>query len=198
MGLKRIYLNPDYSSNWTQADIETLSRVYDRVGEKYITYYIQENPHYISTIDNKITTILRGGYRLSERCRMGRGEYAFAPNGNIYPCERLIDNGKKNSHCIGNINTGIDLSKLSCNKASNGIINKECITCGIKEYCMNWCGCSNFMSTGFYNRVGRFICASEKSAVKTAFHVFQTLEKKLGPTFIDHLAGSPIINSAMN
>lgn len=198
LGLRRIYLNPDYSAIWTKPDIKTLPEVYGWIGEKYINYYIQGTPRYISLIDNKIAVILRGGYKTDERCRMGSGEFAFAPNGNVYPCERLIENGDENSHFIGNVNTGIELSNLSCNNASGGSINKECMTCGIKEYCMNWCGCSNFMSTGYYNRVGAFLCASEKSAVQTAFNVFQILEKKLGPTFAEHLAGSPDINSALN
>jgi uncharacterized protein len=51
-------------------------------------------------IDGAIAVILRGGYKPLERCRMGAGEYAFGPSGNIYPCERLIgsDDGKEALH----------------------------------------------------------------------------------------------------
>ncbi len=31
---------------------------------------------------------------------------------------------------------------------------------------MNWCGCSNAFMTGYYNRVGPFLCASERAAIE--------------------------------
>lgn len=194
IGLKQIYLNPDFSAPWSKKEACLLPEVYARIAEKYINYYILQRPHFISLIDSKITVILRGGYKPLERCRMGRGEFAFTPSGNIYPCERLIgaDTG---DHCIGNINDGLNLEQMSCKMAPEQDINAECLTCGMKDYCMNWCGCSNYFSSGYYNRVGPFLCASEKTAIKTAFDVFTILEKKLGPTFIDHIAGVPAMNS---
>lgn len=193
-GMRRIHLNPDFSADWTSRDINQLPNIYAAVGQKFVDYYRQKHPCYISLIDSKIAVILRGGYKSAERCRMGRGEYAFSPNGNIYPCERLIEDGEDNRHAIGHINRGLDLSNLSCNRAS-GDKNPQCVSCSISPYCMNWCGCSNFMATGYYNRAGAFMCASEKAAVQTALDAFKTIEARCGPTFVDHLAGAPNINS---
>jgi uncharacterized protein len=127
---------------------------------------------------------------------MGKGEFAFTPDGNIFSCERLIGFGTDNEHCIGNVKEGLNLKRLPCYEDTNKCINAECQSCGLKDYCMNWCGCSNYFSTGNYSRVGPFLCASEKTAIKTAFYVFQTLEEKLGSVFSDHLTGSPAMNSA--
>jgi uncharacterized protein len=77
-------------------------------------------------------------------------------------------------------------------------LNDECLSCGISEYCMNWCGCSNYFSSGYYNRVGPFLCASEKASIQVSFDVFKSLEKTMGATFVDHLGGLPISNSAVN
>jgi len=49
--------------------------------------------------------------------------------------------------------------------------------------------------TGYYNRVGPFLCASERAAIQTALDVFTTLERQLGPVFLHHLAGAPQRNS---
>jgi hypothetical protein len=65
----------------------------------------------------------------------------------------------------------------------------------MKDCCMNWCGCSNAFMTGYYNRVGPFLCASERAAIQTALDVFTTLENKLGPVFLHHLSGLAQINS---
>ncbi len=194
LGIRHIYLNPDISARWTADHLKKLQTIYDRVAGKYIDYYLQGQPHFISLIDYKISVIIRGGFKVQERCRMGRGEYAFTPEGRIYPCERLIGDGLNGDHCIGNIDDGIEIGKLLCNTVKGDDINDECITCGLKDYCVNWCGCSNFMASGYYNRVNPFLCVSEQATIKAAFSAFQTLEKKLGPTFAEHLNGYPFAN----
>lgn len=194
LGVRQIYLNPDFSAQWTQKDIDLLPDVYNQIAEQYIHYYHEHDPHFISFIDGKIAVMLRGGYDPLERCRMGTGEFAFAPDGCIYPCERLIGSGD-DEHCIGNINDGLHAEKKPCYIASGASMNTECLSCGIKDHCMNWCGCSNYFSTGYYNRVGPFICASEKEAIQTASKVFQVLDKTFGAAFADHLGGFPITNS---
>jgi uncharacterized protein len=194
LGVKQIYLNPDFSAPWCKQDILSIQDVYDEIGEIYTQHYLEENPLFISMIDSKISVILRGGYRTIDRCRMGKGEFAFTPSGDIYPCERLVGNGQ-NDHCIGNVLNGQVRSNNPCHEAPAGQINTECTSCSIKEYCMNWCGCSNYMSTGLYNRVSSFLCASEKAAIKTSFEVFQNIEKQLGPTFYQHAGGRMLANS---
>jgi uncharacterized protein len=195
LGLRQINFNADYSATWSREDTELLADVYDRIGDRFIAFYVERDPHFINLIDGKIAAILRGGYTTIERCRMGTGEFAFSPEGNIYPCERLVGDGTENRHCTGHIDSGLDLGKMSCHCAPDGAVNSECGSCSLAVYCMNWCGCSNYMATGYYNRVNRFLCASEKAAVRTAFRVFQTLEQALGPTFVDHMSGLPWSNS---
>ena len=195
LGLRHIYLNPDFSACWSESEADLLPAIYDQIAGRYVNYYLRGKPHFISLIDSKIILILRGGYQPLERCRMGKGEFAFAPSGNIYPCERLIGSDDGNGLCIGNIDEGINIDRMACKMAPGKETNTECLSCSIRDYCMNWCGCSNYFSSGYYNRVGSFLCASERAAMQTAFNVFQTLEKELGPTFIDHVAGMPVINS---
>jgi uncharacterized protein len=178
-------------------DIQALPEVYGQVARRYMEYYVQREPRFINLIDNKIAVILRQGYALSERCSMGRGEFAFSPEGNIYPCERLVGDGTNNRHCIGNVNDGLHFERLACHLVPDQEINTECLSCALREYCMNWCGCSNYMATGYYNRVNHFMCMSEKAAIQAAFNVFKTLEQQLGPTFVEHLSGFPSSNSRM-
>ena len=193
LGAVNIYLNPDISAEWTEKEAEQLPKIYGTIGQKYMDFYLQGKPKYISLIDGKITVILREGYKPTERCRMGQGEYAFAPSGNIYPCERLVgaDDGK--THCIGNINHEFEPTK-TCNPNSNSCTanNIECKECELKEYCMNWCGCTNFYSTGSYGTVGPFVCASEKAAINVALQVLEAFKNQ--QVFTHHLAGTPLAN----
>lgn len=192
LGVRNLYLSPNISANWKKKDIELLPTIYDAIGQKYINFYLNCEPRYISLIDGKIGAILRGGYKPFERCRMGKGEFAFGPSGNIYPCERLIGADEENEHCLGNLDNGFFSGKI-CKEISNVAINKECQVCGLKDYCMNWCGCTNYHSTGNYNIVSPFVCASEKASINTAFNVFQSLVD-IGLDLSHHLSGTPLMN----
>jgi len=192
IGVMNIYLNHNISAKWTKKEADMLPQIYSNLGRKYLDYYIQGNPRYISLIDSKIAVILRGGYQPLEKCRMGFGEFAFGPSGNIYPCERFIGADDKSLHCLGNINDGFT-SKRTCSGIPNTAINTECMTCGLRDYCMNWCGCTNYFSTGQYQMVAPFICASEKSAIKAAFQIIKDMGDNIS-YFSHHLAGTPLMS----
>jgi len=188
LGLRQIYINPDYSASWAVPDVDRVVKVYSKVGELYSEFQLSGDPHFISLIDSKIALILRGGYKLQERCRMGRGEFGFAPSGNVYPCERLIGGDNGLDHCIGTIKA-IARSEGLKDVPLAGNANVECQKCGLADYCMNWCGCSNYFSSGNYYKAGPFLCASEKASIIVAYEVFARLQDQLGPRFADHAAG---------
>jgi len=192
IGVRNIYLNPDISADWTQQDAMTAYDVYSAIGKLYTDYHMRGDPKYISLIDNKIVSILRGGYQSNERCKMGNGEYAFTPSGDIYPCERLVGSDEGGLHCIGNINDEF-VPGRNCRTISCVATNRECSTCGIKDYCMNWCGCTNYHATGRYDMVSPFICASERAAIEVAFQAIEEL-KKHNICLSHHLIGSPFSN----
>ena len=190
LGIRQIYLTPDFSAPWSKKETELLPGIYKQVAQQYIDYYLEGDPHYISLIDSKVAVILKDGHKPADRCTMGKGEFAFAPSGNVYPCERLIGSDDGEKHCIGNIFTRLEPGRMCRQMHRDGEINPECKNCSISDFCMNWCGCSNYFSSGYYNRVGPFLCASEKTSILTAFDVFQTLENRLGAVYIDYLTRS--------
>lgn len=196
LGLKTIYLNPDFSAPWTEQDAAQLNSIFDDLGDIYIESYRRGQPIFISPLDSKIAIIMRGGYQAEDKCQMGKKEFAFTPEGNIFPCERIVGDGMPDSpHCIGKVGHPLKLANLSSNPASGAKINIECLTCGVYDYCMNWCGCSNYMSSGYYNRVGPYLCATERASIQTAIRIIETLEAELGPLFFEHVSGKPSLNS---
>jgi uncharacterized protein len=180
LGVHVIHLSPNILSRWTQRDADALPGVFDAVAERYVAAYRRDNPCYISLLDSKIAVILQGGYRAVDRCKMGRGEYAFAPGGNVYPCERLVGSDDGVSHCLGNIHGKLSLPPV-CEGAASHAKNLECQDCGIKDYCMNWCGCTNYHGTGRYDLVSAFTCASEKAAINAAYGIIQRMGPEWAP-----------------
>lgn len=196
LGLRNIYLNADYSAYWSQNDIVDIASVFSEIADLYVDYYRREDPHFISLIDSKIALILRNGYQENERCRMGKGEFAFTAEGRVYPCERLIGNGTGPAHCIGEVAHDMNIMPLNLPTGVSEKRNSECETCSLCDYCMNTCGCSNFFSTGSYNKVSAFQCASEKAAISASFRAFGAVETAIGPVFSEHLHGQPALNTA--
>jgi uncharacterized protein len=196
LGVKNVYLNPDISAKWTQQHADQFPEIYGVLAEKYLQFYLQSKPKFISLIDNKMSIILRGGYGPFDRCRMGSGELAFGVTGNVYPCERLVgfDDGKTN--CIGNVVEGT-IKPLSCKSVPSAAINSECVQCGFSEYCMNWCGCTNYHSTGRYDRVSAFMCAHERATINIAYHTIQRMNEN-GIDLSHHIQGTPLVNAVNN
>jgi uncharacterized protein len=194
LGLRQIYLNADFSARWTEKDVDRVAPIFQAVADRYMEFYRAGRPHFISLIDSKITVILRGGYQPLERCRMGTGEFAFTPSGHVFPCERLAAS-EPEMHSIGSSNGMVQIGSLRDHLAPGPPINADCISCGLQTYCVNWCGCSNFFMTGYYNRVSPFLCESEQTLIKLAVLIFETLESELGPTFMDHLGGKGLAQS---
>lgn len=195
LGIRNIYLNADYSAPWSPENIRDIFDVYGEVADLYTDFYQRGDPHFISLIDSKIALILRNGYQENERCRMGKGEFAFTAEGRVYPCERLIGTGTGPAHCIGEVERDVNVLPLAFPAVTEGKKNPECETCSLGDYCMNSCGCSNFFSTGSYRRVSNFQCASEKAAISSSFKAFRAVESSIGPVFCEHLHGQPGLNT---
>jgi len=194
LGVKNIYLHPDISAKWTQLHAEQLSKNFGVLAEKYLQFYLQGKPKFINIIDKKIAVILRGGYGPLERCQMGTGELAFGPTGNVYPCERLVGSDDGKTNCIGNIVEGT-IKALTCKTISSAATNTECVQCGLREYCMNWCGCTNYHSTGSHNRVSAFMCARERASINIAYRTIQRM-KENGININNHIRATQIYNVA--
>jgi len=192
LGVKNIYLNPDISAKWTQKHAEQFPEIYDILAERYIQFYLQGKPKFISLIDNKMTVILRGGYRPLERCKMGSSELAFGTTGNLYPCERLAGSDDGKTNCLGNIMDGT-IKPSTCKTVPSTATNTECTQCGLSKYCMNWCGCTNYHSTGRYDRVSAFMCAHERAIINVAYQTIQRLQEK-GVDLSHHIQGMPLAN----
>jgi uncharacterized protein len=58
---------------------------------------------------------------------------------------------------------------------------------------MNWCGCTNYHSTGSYDTVSAFMCAHERAIINVAYQTIQ----KMNMYSVDlshHVQGASLIN----
>lgn len=186
LGVEVMHLNPDISANWEGIADGYLQDICYCVADRYIQCYEQGQEIAINMIDSKIILFLKGGYGAKDRCGMGETQWAFSADGNIYPCERFIGADDNGPFCLGNLYTGFERMRQCKLLAMKGNHNKACHTCGFKEYCMNWCGCTNYYMTGQVDLAGSILCSMEKAAIQTARHVSSTLAERDNRLFVDH------------
>ncbi len=184
-GVKNIHFNPNITQKWHKESFETITASYEKIGQKYIELYKNKKEVSLNLIDSKIILFLKGGYEEKDKCHMGEKEFGFAPSGNIYPCERLIGDDTNKEMCMGNIHTGFNPFKRCQIVKGRENLNLEYQNCPVKEYCMNWCGCTNFHLTGYPDKMSAMLCHSERAAISVAKKVF--LELKENENYINHL-----------
>jgi uncharacterized protein len=177
IGVKNIYLNPDFTAHWTKKDADLLPVIYHKIANWYLNYAQKNESIYINLINKKLEIIQQGGYMTSDKCSPGSSGMAFSPSGDIYPCDRFITDSSNNENSIGNIYEGLFQERINQKETTGFDFQEKCIFCDFKNLCMNWCCCSNYLTSGFYDKAGPFLCASEKAAINTAINIYKTLRQ---------------------
>lgn len=185
LGVRVIHVNLDICACWTKSVWDRFEESYAKVADYYITSYEEGRELAVNLIDSKVILLLKGGYSQEDVCGMAESEWGFAPSGNIYPCERLVGEDNDSSLCLGNVYTGLDSVRRCAVIAGKGNRNEECAHCTLRPYCMNWCGCTNYYTTGQTSLAAPVLCASERGAIQAAKHVLTTLSDN--ELFVDHL-----------
>lgn len=186
-GVRVIHFNPNILSNWP-ADIgPRISEVFVEIADYYIDCYAKDREIAVNLLDSKMLLFIQGGYAPEDVCAMGDGEWGFAPGGNIYPCERFIGEDGDSPFCLGNIHTGFDLARRCTIRRRRGNRNPECDACGLKKYCMNWCGCTNYFMSGRTDMAAPTLCAMEQAAIRAARYAFDALVQSDNELFVNHM-----------
>jgi uncharacterized protein len=167
-GVERVSLNPDFGGDWNDAALADWELGYRVAGEIYYGRSLAGRPVYINVIEDKLITHVKSGYAGGDHCGMGHGAVAVAPSGNLYPCERMVEEDRDVSMRIGHVMTGVDQGRLMCLDAQKGPVADECDGCGVKERCMSFCACANRAETGSIGVPGGVQCWHEQLSMRVA------------------------------
>jgi uncharacterized protein len=167
-GVARIALNPNFSAVWSDDDLDAWERGYRAAADLYVERSLSGRPVYINAIEDKLVTHVKGGYAEGDKCAMGHGAVAVAPSGNLYPCERMVEEDRDPELRIGTVFTGLDNGRLMCISAQQGPVNEECGGCAVQKRCMSFCACSNRAETGSIGIAGGVQCWHEQMVLRVA------------------------------
>lgn len=183
-----IGLNLDFWHAWTDADFDTLTAQLTAVQQRMLASYREgTRPLRVENIEGKIHSHLNG--KGCGRCRIGEQELAVSAEGTFFPCSRLVGETQNPLFDIGNVTDGIDRAKQHFLIATRGNATPACKLCGLRERCMNGCGCTNFAASGHINRVSPLLCASERLFIRLADELAETLYAERNPAFLEKFYG---------
>jgi uncharacterized protein len=133
-GFKYITINMNYdrAAPWTQEHMEILRGEYEKLADFYVKKTAAEEKIYLSPIDTKILSHLKGEKYHIDRRAMGKNQPSIAPSGKIYTGSIHLNNP---AFEIGNVFDGIDEEKQNFLHEKGGKLCPPCNECAIAARC---------------------------------------------------------------
>ena len=170
----------DYTSDWTDEDLEPLKKEYEKLANLYYEKSKNGDNFYLLPFDNKITDYIQEK-NCNENCKIAIKHVNIGTNKRIYPCMQFVG---IDEYEIGNTTIGIDEEKK--NKLREKLVIQEydvCKECAIKTRCKHTCGCLNLLTTGNPLTTSPLICETERMFIEISDKLAERLYKEKIETF---------------
>ena len=147
-GVRRIGISPDYYAEWDQASREQLAVAYQRLAEICRSRLLSGTSGGIGLFDIRLKSLRNHTPLRDAHCSLGRGKVAVAPNGDIFPCDRMAVESCGAVWVIGNVVTGVDDAKWDGISDERDKTPIQCAECLYSPICTHFCACVNVHLSG--------------------------------------------------
>lgn len=169
LGAADFVVNVDWSADWSPPEVRARwGAAYETLSASWADAYRAGRPFWISTVDEKVVTHVRGGYEARQLCDLGRRDLVVAPSGNLYPCDRLVGEDRDPRFVIGHVSTGVDPARLAATLGCSAVLPAPCQGCVVAPRCRNRCFCANLAMTGSPDVPSETLCFHEQLAIRCA------------------------------
>ena len=184
LNVPHLHLAPNYLADWSDEARDRFQAELSRLGDAYLAATRAGRAVRLDPLHGKIVSHLVPGSNDSVACKFGKGDVAVAPSGRLYPCERLVGEDDREALCVGDLDRGLDPSRVEALLAGRSRPDPECVACELRPRCKHWCGCANFETTGDPARVSPLVCFFERAFIAEADRVAEILYGERDPTFL--------------
>jgi len=158
-GFKYIAMNLNYAAPWTPEEFEILRGEYEKIADMYVRLTKSEQKVYLSPIDTKILSHLKGEKYHIDRRQMAQNQPAIAPDGKIYIGSIHLNNPVFQ---IGDVISGIDSEKQKFLFDRGGELAPECRECAISSRCNYAYGHMKSQNANITSDISPIHCAHER------------------------------------
>lgn len=125
-------LNYDKKAPWTAETLDLLEAEYKKMAELYVKWTRAEEKFYLSPIDMKIISHVKGAKYQADRRRMAMNQPSVMPDGKVYYGSKTVGNPLFE---IGNVFDGLDEAKRRSIFERGAVLNDICGACALKPRC---------------------------------------------------------------
>jgi uncharacterized protein len=185
LGAADFVVNPNWLADWTAPPLrERWERSYAAAAALWVAAFREDRPFWLSFLDDKVSTHLKGGYTPSERCDLGRRNLVVAPSGRLYPCDRLVGEDRDERFVLGDVASGPVPERVASLVQRTCAMPADCLECAVAPRCRNRCACANLALTGAIETPSETLCFAEQLAIRTADAAAATLFAEHNAAFL--------------
>ncbi len=184
-GARYIIVSLNYEATWSKSDLRVLERQYKRLGQLYIDWTREGRKFYLSPLEMKLSSHIKGDAYQADRCELGQRQLSVAPDGGLYPCVQFSSAGPGSEWYIGSVQTGIDEQARARIRTRSLVEKDPCFRCAIRKRCNHTCGCINRQATGSVDGISPVLCRSEQMLMAVADQVGETLFRERNDLFLN-------------
>ena len=182
-GFRYITINLNYAMGepWTKKHLSVLEKEYKKMAEMYVKWTKSETKFYLSPIDIKIVSHLKGENYISDRRKMARNQLSVAPDGLLYSSSRFVGTPEL---AIGNVFAGIDTQKQDFLSQKGEELLEACQCCPLVDRCNYSYDSISWDGTNIFTDIPAIQCAHEQMLTPIADKAAERLYKERNALFI--------------
>jgi len=182
-GFKYITINMNYdpAAPWSKEHLAVLQSEYEKIAALYVRLTTAEEKIYISAIDVKILSHLKGEKYHTDRKQMSKNQPSVAPDGKIYLGSRHLN---EEYFQIGDVFNGVDTERQNYLFDKGDEITPQCRECAILSRCNYAYGNMRLTEEGIVPDITGFQCTHEQMITPIADHAAEELFKQKNAMFI--------------
>jgi uncharacterized protein len=192
-GIRYVAHSPDFTNpGWNREKFNILKAQYEKLAEWYLEKTRSGEYFFMNLFDDKIKTHAKAPAQLGEVCDFGARKVSVAHDGAIFPCVRFVSNNPDSqNYQIGHVDSGFS-EKRGELITKNKLPRPQCDGCAFLGRCANYCGCTNWNTTGSIIKVSPLLCEYEQMLIPIADKIGNILWEERNPSFLaKHYKVSP-------
>lgn len=186
-GVPRVSVNPCYEAVWSDEHLSTWEHGFLHTLGVVAGWLRAGRLISFSPFDAKVIARIKGGLGALDACSLGERFVAISPDGNLYPCERLVVEDEDPKFQIGHVDFGIEASGVRAIRShmpEYHASNDECDTCDEKHRCGAFCACANLAETGKVGVAGGVQCWFERTTMALADQLADAMMNEKNEPFL--------------
>ncbi len=138
-GLRRVSISPDFYAEWASSGRARLEATYRELARIYAAERRAGRPFVLNQFDPRLRALTTGVSLRTTQCGVGPGKLAVAPDGELFPCDRLSVDSACATTRLGHVDDGLE----ALPRREALVSAAPCEGCDDDTTCLCGCACVN-------------------------------------------------------